>query len=452
MEANWVPPQTIEEALSRIDEAGVKSIRLLFADPMGRLKGQVVTRGELESVFERGQGFDGSSIEGFVRIHESDKILKPVIGSLRILPYDPDDAKTKTAVFFSAISNPDGHRFEGDSRFILEQALEKADKMGFDHFYCGPEVEYFYFRGDNGSVPIPIDREGYFSFTMTHEGDAAREEAVAALEAMGIKVEGHHHEVAPSQHEIDLRYTDALEMADCILLYRMVVKDLAAKRGLWACFMPKPLFKENGSGMHTHQSLFKGEENAFFDKNDKHHLSAIARHYMGGIMKYLPEYQLLLCQWINSYRRLIPGYEAPVYFTWGRRNRSALVRIPQYQVGHEKATRLELRCPDPGCNPYLALAAMLDMGLFGIEEKIDPPEPVEEDVYHMPAEEREQRGIASLHGSLPEALAAFRKSPRIRNFLGDHLADRLIESKEDELRRFNAYVHPWELEEYAPYL
>lgn len=452
MEVNSKPPETPEEALSRIDKAQARSIRLLFVDPMGRLKGQIVTRRELDVVFERGQGFDGSSIEGFVRIHESDKILKPVLSSLRVLPYYPDDTGTVTAIFFSEVWNPDGHRFEGDSRLILEETLERAAKMGFDHFYCGPEVEFFYFRDDNGAVPIPLDQESYFSFTMTHEGDAARQEAVNAFEAMGIAVEGHHHEVAPSQHEIDLRYLDAIEMADCIMLYRMVVKDLAAKRKLWACFMPKPLFGKNGSGMHVHQSLFTGDKNAFFDKNDEHHLSAIARHYLGGIFKYLGEYQLLLCQWINSYRRLIPGYEAPVYFTWGRRNRSALVRVPQYQVGHEKATRLELRCPDPGCNPYLAFAAMLDMGLQGLDNKLEPPKPVEEDVYHMTPEEREKRGILSLHGSLSEALGAFRASGRVRNLLGPHLTDRLIESKEDELRRFNERVHPWELEEYAPYL
>lgn len=452
MKNEWSAPKTPEEALLKIDTENIESIRLLFVDPMGRLKGQVVTRGELETVFERGQGFDGSSIEGFVRIHESDKILKPVVGSMRILPYDPDDAKTKTAVFFSEIWNPNGSRFEGDSRLILEETLEKAAKMGFDHFYCGPEIEFFYFRGDNGNVPIPLDQGGYFSFTMTHKGDAARQEAVNALEAMGIHIEGHHREVAPSQHEIDMRYRDALEMADCVVLYRMVVKDLAAKRGLWACFMPKPLFGQNGSGMHVHQSLFTSDKNAFFDKNDVYQLSAIARHYLGGIFKYLPDYQLLLCQWINSYRRLIPKYEAPVYFTWGRRNRSALVRVPQYQVGHEKATRLELRCPDPGCNPYLAFAAMLEMGLSGVEEKLDPPQPVEEDVYHMSQEEREERSIASLHGSLDEALKAFGKSSHVRNLLGDHLTERLIQSKENELARFNKQVHPWEIEEYAPYL
>ncbi|MBI3589325.1 MAG: glutamine synthetase [Candidatus Liptonbacteria bacterium] len=447
-----MPPRSQDQAISLIDQEGVKSIRLLFVDPMGRLKGQVITRGELEAVFERGQGFDGSSVEGFVPIEESDKILKPILSSLRILPYDPDEAKTRTAIFFSTIYNPDGSRFEGDSRFVLEQTLERAKGVGFDHFYCGPEIEFFYFRGDNGNTPVPLDREGYFSFTMTHQGDAARQEAVTALETMGIHVEGHHHEVAPSQHEIDLRYTDALEMADCILLYRMVVKDLAAKRGLWACFMPKPIFGVNGSGMHVHQSLFRGDENAFFDKNNKHHLSNCARHYLGGIFKYLPECQLLLCQWINSYRRLIPGYEAPVYLTWGRRNRSALVRVPQYQPGHEKATRLELRCPDPGCNPYLALAAMLNMGLRGIKERLAPPEPIEENVYHMTAGEMKKLGITSLHGSFPEALTAFKKSNNVRSLLNSHLTERLIESKENELMRFNERVHPWELDEYAPYL
>jgi len=449
MSKKFRAPKNKEDAVDRLKDERVKSIRLLFVDPLGRLKGQIVTMNEMGNVFERGQGFDGSSIEGFVRIEESDKILKPVVRSMRILPYDPGNAKT--AIFFCEIYNPDNSRFEGDSRLVLEKTLARANTMDFTSFYCGPEIEYFYFRGENG-VPSPLDNEGYFSFTMTHEGDAARQEVVDTLEEMGIHVEGHHHEVADSQHEIDLRYLDALDMADCILLYRMVVKELAASRNLWACFMPKPIAGINGSGMHTHQSLFRGEENAFFDSSNPDNLSEIARYYLGGVLKYLPEYQLLLCQWINSYRRLIPGFEAPVYLTWGKRNRSALVRVPQYQVGHPKATRLEIRCPDPGCNPYLAFAAMLDMGLQGITEKIPTPEATEENVYHMSEEERAKRGIHSLYGSLQDSLDALESSNRATRLLGPHLTHRLIASKINELARFGQEVHPWEIKEYSRYL
>ena len=433
-----------------LEDQKVTSIRLLFVDPMGRLKGQVVTRAEIKSVLERGQGFDGSSIEGFVRIHESDKVLRPDLNSSWILPYNPGGVKT--AVIFCNIHNADGSRFAGDSRYVLERTLERAKRMGFDHFYCGPEIEYFYFRP--GTLPpATLDEEGYFSFTMTHEGDAARQEVVDTLTAMGIPVEGHHHEVAPSQHEIDLRYCGALQMADVAVLYRMIVKDLATKRNLWACFMPKPLFGQNGSGMHVHQSLFKGKRNAFFDKDaEPYYLSEAARSYVAGIFKYIRQYQLLLNQWVNSYKRLVPGYEAPVYIAWGQKNRSALVRIPEYQPGHEQATRIELRSADPGCNPYLAFAAMLDMGLNGISERLTLDEPVEEDLYHLSDKERQSRGIQSLHGSLQNTLNDFKQSAVARAVLTKHLAEQLLASKKVELSEYNRTVHPWEIQTYGSYL
>ncbi len=440
----------VQKVNTLLDDGKVKSIRLLFVDPLGRLKGQIVTRKEFANVLERGQGFDGSSIEGFVRIHESDKVLWPDLESFWVLPYSPGGAPT--AVAFCNVCNADTQPFAGDSRWVLQRALDRAKSMDFDHFYCGPEIEYFYFRPDT-CPPQTLDAEGYFSFTMTHEGDAARQEVVDALEAMDIHVEGHHHEVAPSQQEIDLRYSDALRMADIAVLYRMVVKDLAAQRQLWACFMPKPLFGENGSGMHVHQSLFTGEVNAFFDKDAApYFLSGTARSYVAGIFRYIREYQLLLNQWVNSYKRLVPGFEAPVYVAWGQKNRSALVRIPEYQPGKDKATRIELRNADPGCNPYLAFAAMLDMGLHGIAEGLTLEDPAEDDLYHLDDAARAARNIRSLHGTLRGTMEDFQQSTRVRQLVGDHLFERLLASKRQELSDFNRTVHPYEIATYAPFL
>jgi glutamine synthetase len=436
--------------MARLKKAKVRSVQLLFVDPLGRSKGQIVTMNELPTVLNRGQGFDGSSIEGFVRIEESDKLLKPDLTSFRILPYNPGGAIT--AVTFCDIYNPDGSPFEGCSRFALRRALKRAATKGYDHFYCGPEIEYFYFR-PNGIPPKPIDAADYFDLTMTHEGDTARQEVVDTLEAMGILVEGHHHEVAPSQQEIDLKYADALQMADASMLYRKVVKELAVRHNLWACFMPKPLMGENGSGMHVHQSLFKGNRNAFFDPKQKTRmfLSLTGQAYVAGILKYIRQYQLLLNQWINSYKRIVPGFEAPVYICWGQKNRSTLVRVPEYQPGHERATRIEVRNADPGCNPYLAFAAMLHMGLNGIDEKLKLGSPVEMDVYHLSDTERQGLGILSLHGTLRGALDDFTQKSSAE-VVGQHIFDRLLDSKWEEIRQFNRAVHPWEFDQYASFL
>lgn len=447
---HFSPHPDAKEILAGLKLAKVRSIRLLFVDPLGRSKGQIVTMNELPTVLRRGQGFDGSSIEGFVRINESDKLLRPDLSSFRILPYNPGGAVT--AVTFCDIHNADGTPFVGCSRYALRRALKRAADMGFNHFYCGPEIEYFYFR-QNGLPPQPLDAEDYFSLTMTHEGDAARQEVVDVLEAMGILVEGHHHEVAPSQQEIDLKYADAMQMADIAVLYRMVVKDLAGLRNLWACFMPKPLMGENGSGMHVHQSLFKGKRNAFFDpkQKDRMFLSLTGQAYVAGVLKHIRQYQLLLNQWINSYKRIVPGFEAPVYICWGQKNRSTLVRVPEYQPGHERATRIELRNADPGCNPYLAFAAMLHMGLNGIEAKLKLGPPVEQDVYHLSKEQLHGMGISQLHGTLRGALDNFTQKSSAE-VVGQHIFERLLDSKWEEIRQFNRAVHPWEFERYASFL
>ncbi len=360
-------PKTKDEVLALIDENDVKYIRLWFTDILGRLKGMSITRGEIEHVLDEGQGFDGSSIEGFVRIEESDLLAMPDLKTFRILPWSVNDHKV--ALFICDVLKPDGTPFVGDPRYALRRVLARAAEKGWT-FYCGPEIEYFYFSGKDN--PCPLDEGGYFDYSTVSPGTKLRKAAATALETMGIPVECTHHEVAPSQHEIDLRYQEALVMADMVMFYRLVVKELALRDGYYATFMPKPLFGENGSGMHIHQSIFENERNIFFDPQEKrYHLSKEARYYIGGIFRHVKEMCLILSQWVNSYKRLVPGYEAPAYICWGTRNRSALIRVPEYKPGKEKATRIELRSPDPACNPYLTFAVMLAAGLKGLEERED---------------------------------------------------------------------------------
>jgi len=322
-------------------------------------------------------------------------------------------------------------------------------RMGFTNFYLGPELEFFYFKSDK--APEILDRAGYFDYPMDAAEDLRRD-TILALESMGIKVEYSHHEVAPSQHEIDLRYDDALAMADTVITYKVAVKEIARKYGVYATFMPKPIFGVNGSGMHTHQSLFINDKNAFFDPKDPYHLSDVAKHYIAGLLKHIKEITLVLNQTVNSYKRLVPGYEAPVYICWARRNRSALIRIPMYKPGKEKATRVELRSPDPACNPYLAFACMLHAGLKGIEMKYPLPDPVEKDVYHMSPEERESLGIDQLPGSLKEAIEYAKKSELLREALGEHIYNQLIIEKEAEWDDYRIRVTEYEIEKYLPIL
>jgi glutamine synthetase len=439
--------KTKEDVLAKIDEAGVKYIRLWFTDILGRLKGMSITRSEIEEVLDMGQGFDGSSVEGFVRIEESDLMAIPDLRSFRVIPWEI--AGERVASIFCDIQNPDGTPYHGDPRNVLRRALTKAEKLGYT-FYCGPEIEYFYFH--NSSTPEPIDKAGYFDYGTIDKGTRVRKKTVHALEKLGVTVECSHHEVAPSQHEIDLKYQEALVMADFTMLYRLVVKEIATENELYATFMPKPIQGENGSGMHTHMSLFKGQTNAFFDPNDEYHLSKTARHFVAGLLTHVREITFVLNQWVNSYKRLVAGFEAPVYISWGRRNRSSLVRIPMYRVGKEKATRIELRSPDPSCNPYLAFALMLAAGLKGIEQKYDLPAPIEENIFDMNSEVRRRNNIQALPDTLENAAILFAESTLARETLGDHIFDSLLANKKVEWDRYRIAVTPYEWEKYLPVL
>jgi glutamine synthetase len=435
------------KVMKMIEENDVKFIKLWFTDILGFLKSFSVPKEEIEKAFAEGIGFDGSSIEGFVRIDESDMVAIPDPTTFAILPWRPKEKGV--ARVFCDIVTPDGKPFEGDPRYTLKKNLDKAKKMGFT-YYVGPELEYFYFKDANSTEVL--DKGGYFDLIPRDEALDLRRETVLFCEALGMKIEYSHHEVAPSQHEIDMRYEDALTMADNVMTYRLVVKEVAYRQGVYATFMPKPLFGENGSGMHTHMSLFKGKRNAFFDPKGQYNLSQNARYFIGGLLKYAPEFTAVTCQWVNSYKRLVPGYEAPVYLSWAQRNRSDLIRIPMYKPGKEEATRIEFRSPDPACNPYLTFSVMLAAGLAGMEEKIEPPDPVEANVYKMSAEERERRGIKQLPGSLSEAIQLTEKSKLVREALGDHVFDHFIENKKLEWDRYRVQITSYEIEKYLPIL
>ena len=440
-------PRDKKDVMELVKQYDVKFVRLWFTDVLGQLKSFAVPVEELEIAFEEGMGFDGSSIRGFTRIEESDMIARPDPTTFAILPWRPKEKAV--ARMFCDIYNPDGTPYEGDPRYVLKKNLEKMKKMGFTHFYIGPELEFFYFKSDK--APEILDKGGYFDYPMDAAEDLRRE-TIFCLEQMGIRVEYSHHEVAPSQHEIDLRYTEALEMADIVMTYKVVVKEVAKKYGLYATFMPKPIFGVNGSGMHTHQSLFIGDKNAFFDPDDPFHLSDIAKKYIAGLLTHIKEITLVLNQWVNSYKRLVPGYEAPVYISWARRNRSALIRVPMYKPGKEKATRIELRSPDPACNPYLAFACMLAAGLEGIKKGYKLPDPIEKDIYHLSEEERKALGIDNLPGSLSEAIEYAEKSELLKETLGEHIFRELLNNKKLEWDEYRIQVFPYEIEKYLPIL
>ena len=434
--------------LKMAKEHDVKFIRMWFTDILGILKSFAITVEELEGALEQGMGFDGSSIEGFARIDESDMVALPDPDTFQLLPWRPREHRAMARMFCD-ILRPGGEPFEGDPRYVLKKNLKQAADMGYT-YYVGPELEYFYFKDANGTEPL--DQGGYFDMTPRDAAVEMRKETVLQLEDMGIGVEYSHHEVAPSQHEIDMRYTDALTMADNVMTYRLIVKEVALKYGVYATFMPKPVFGINGSGMHVHQSLFKGERNAFFDKNDKYHLSKVAKSYIAGLLKHAPEITAVTSQWVNSYKRLVPGYEAPVYLSWARRNRADLIRVPEYQPGKEKATRIEFRSPDPACNPYLAFSVMLAAGLEGIEKGLEPPEPVEENVYEMTVEQRRKRGIGTLPASLLEAIQLTEKSELVRKALGNHVFEAFIQNKKIEWDQYRTQVTDYELKRYLPVL
>jgi glutamine synthetase len=433
--------------LQQARELDVKFIRLWFTDILGNLKSLAITVEALEEALEEGIGFDGASIEGFARIDESDMVAMPDPTTFAVLPWRPQE--NRVARVFCDILRPNGEPFEADPRWVLRRQLKRAADLGYT-FYVGPELEYFYFASSES--PAVLDAGGYFDLTPLDAGTDLRRETVLTLEELGIPVETSHHEVAPSQHEISLRYTDALTMADNTMTYRLTVKEVALKNGVYATFMPKPIADQNGSGMHVHMSLFQGERNAFFDEKDQYHLSPVAKSFVGGLLTYARDITLVTNQWVNSYKRLIPGYEAPVYLSWARRNRADLIRVPENQRGKEAATRIEYRAPDPACNPYLAFACMLAAGLEGVEKGYNVPEPVEQNVFEMSESDRRRHGIRTLPVSLGEAIDTAAESDLLRRCLGDHLHESLIVNKQIEWAKFRAHVTDWETSRYLAIL
>ncbi len=438
---------TKQEISKIIKDKKVGFVRLWFTDVLGFLKSFDITIEELSGALKEGMGFDGSSIEGFSRIEESDMVVKPDPSTFQILPWIKEEKPV--ARMFCDVLEPSGKPFSGDPRYVLKRNLEEAKKMGYI-FNIGPELEYFYFRNQGGTEIL--DKGGYFDLTPMDIGQDLRRKTVIMLEKMGIEVEYWHHEVASSQHEIDLRYKDALTMSDDVMTYRMVVKEVAMADNLYATFMPKPVYGINGSGMHTHMSLFKGKKNAFFDRNDKFHLSKTAKYFIAGILEHAREICSVCCQWVNSYKRLVPGYEAPVYVSWAQRNRSALVRVPVYKPGKEMATRIELRNPDPACNPYLAFSVMLAAGLEGIKRKYKLPPEVTNNIYEMTEKERKRAGIRSLPDDLFEAIQITEKSALVRKALGDKVFEYFIRNKKDEWDDYRKQVTKYELGKYLAIL
>ncbi len=439
---------TKKDVLELAKENDVKFIRLWFTDILGQVKSFAINDAELPGALENGMGFDGSSVTGYQSIEESDMIAIPDPDTFTLLPWRPKEKAV--ARMICDIYQPGGKPYEGDPRYILKRALEQAKKMGFDHYYVGPELEYFYLKSDK-AVEV-LDRGGYFDLTTLDVASDLRRDTILALEQMGINIEYSHHEVGPSQHEIDMRYCDALKMADNVISYRIVVKEIAQKYGVYATFMPKPIFGENGSGMHIHQSLFAGDKNTFFDPRDKYYLSPISKKFIAGQLKHAKEMSAIFAQWVNSYKRLVPGYEAPVYIAWSRRNRSALIRVPVYHPGKEKATRVEFRSPDPACNPYLTFAVLLAAGLEGIEKEQRLSESIEKNLYHLSDEERKTLGVESLPNNLSYALAFTEKSNLVRKTLGEHTFTRFIELKKKEWEEYRTQVTQYELTKYLPIL
>lgn len=430
--------------LRTVEERGIRFVQLWFTDVLGVPKSFTITPAELEDALEEGMTFDGSAIDGFSRVQESDVLALPVPETFQVLPYLDEHPVARVVC---DVLDLDGAPFEGDPRHVLRRALGRARDAGFS-FYVAPELEYFYVDGDDGGAPRPLDQGSYFDLTTNDLSTDLRQSTVLTLEEMGIPVEYSQHEDAPGQHEIDLRYTDAMTMADTVMAVRMVVKEMAAQRGVRASFMPKPIPGVQGSGMHTHMSLFDGEVNAFYDEGDPYHLSDVARRFIAGVLRHAREVTLVTNQWTNSYKRLIVGYEAPVYVSWARNNRSALVRVPPTKKGKVESTRIEYRAPDSACNPYLAFAAVLSAGLAGIEGGYELPPEAEANLYSMTAGERDRAGIGSLPGSLGEAVTETERSALMASTLGDHVFEWFIRNKRAEWADYKAEVTPFELRRY----
>ena len=439
-----MPKYSADDIREIVKERDVKFIRLQFTDILGTLKNVAITTEQLDKALNNQCMFDGSSIEGFVRIEESDMYLRPDPNTFAIFPWKPQSGSV--ARLICDVYNPNGTPFEGDPRYVLKRVLKEAEALGYT-YYVGPECEFFLFLTDAEGKPTLTthDNAGYFDLGPVDLGENARRDMCLALEDMGFEIEASHHEVAPGQHEIDFKYEDALTAADNIMTFKLVVKTIAQRHGLHATFMPKPIFGINGSGMHTNQSLFKDGKNVFFDPNGALQLSQEAYYFIGGLLKSMREIAAVTNPIVNSYKRLVPGYEAPVYLAWSARNRSPLIRIPE---SRGNSTRVELRCPDPACNPYLALATMLAAGLDGIKNKIVPPPSTDKNIFEMTQEEREKQGIGNLPGDLSEAIAELENSELTRKALGEHVFDRYIDAKKVEWNDYRTKVHKWEIDEY----
>jgi glutamine synthetase len=440
----------LDYVLRTVEERGVRFVRLWFTDVLGKLKSFAITPAELEGALEEGMTFDGSAIEGYTRVQEADMLAKPDPGTFEIVPWRGEDAPV--ARMFCDVHRLDGEPFEGDPRQVLKRNLERAREKGFT-FYAGPEMEFFYFHSPRS--PEPLDAASYFDLTQMDMVSELRKQTIITLEAMGIPVEYSFHELGPSQHEIDLRYTDALTMADNVMTFRLVVKEVAQDLGVYATFMPKPLPHAFGSGMHTHLSLFEGDVNAFHDPGDRAGLSKVGKCFIAGLLRHAPEITAVTNQWVNSYKRLainreapIVGYEAPVYVCWARNNRSALVRVPLAKKGKEDSTRIEFRSPDPACNPYLAFSLMLAAGLKGVDEGYELPPEATNNIFEMTPEERAAEGIDSLPRSLAEAVDVMEGSELVAAALGEHVFEHFIRNKRSEWADYRAQVTPWELDRY----
>jgi glutamine synthetase len=441
-------PRTADDVRALVAERDIRFIRIWFTDVLGQLKSFSIGAGELDAAFERGVGFDGSSITGFNPIEESDMVAMPDPSTFAVLPWRPgEDAVARV---FCDVLTPEGTPYEGDPRHVLRRALDRMRSLGFDSFEVGVEPEYFLFR--DRDTTEPLDEGGYFDLTTLDAGSDVRRETVLALERLGMAVEHSHHEGGPSQHEIDLAPAEALKMADDVMTYRITVKEYAMKYGWHATFMPKPIHGVNGSGMHTHLALLRDGVNAFHDGSDTYSLSDVGKAFIAGQLRHARELSGVFAQWVNSYKRLVPGYEAPVYVAWSRRNRSALARVPQMRDGRAEDTRLELRCPDPACNPYLTFAALLQAGLEGVEKGYELPEPMEKNLYHLAPDDRRRLGIEQLPETLGEAIEIAAGSELVLRTLGEHMFNRYVEIKRQEWEDYRVQVTAWELDRYLPIL
>jgi glutamine synthetase len=436
--------QQLDYVLRTVEERGVRFVRLWFTDVLGTLKSFAITPAELETALEEGMTFDGSAIQGYSRVQESDMLALPDPSTFEIVPWRGEDAPV--ARMFCDIKHLSEEPFEGDPRHVLKRNLERARDKGFT-FYTAPEMEFFIFESAD-TPPVPLDTAGFFDLTQLDMVSDLRRQTIVTLEAMGIPVEYSFHELGPSQHEIDLRYTDALTMADNVMTFRQVVKQVANELGVYATFMPKPIEGAFGSGMHTQVSLFEGDVNAFYDPGDEFGLSKVGKHFIAGLLHHAREITAITNQTVNSYKRLIAGYEAPVHIGWARNNESALVRLPTPKKGKESSTRLEFRSPDPACNPYLAFSVILAAGLKGVEEGYELPPEAANNIYEMTPEERAAEGIGSLPQSLAEAVSVMEDSELVAEALGEHVFDYFIRNKRSEWMDYKAHVTPWELDRY----